>query len=196
MKHNSILLLIGFFIIPHLILSQENNEIKPSFINYLNEESEAIEVNADLFYYVSAESSEDFLQHMQSSLIAFVKGNQSTSIDEIELEDGENDKTNLTSSCAVQELALEHIEKHLNNQKTYNGLVIKNLFDQKPLNFSDEQVYAVVLYSSKLRGFMEPYLQPLRKLKEQDNIPFVIVTMDTDKLDGLPDAYKEPIMKN
>ncbi|MEX0996277.1 MAG: hypothetical protein WDZ45_04450 [Flavobacteriaceae bacterium] len=167
-----------------------------NFIEYIEEESKALSVPAESFFYVSVSSKEKFIENMQPALIAFVKGNLSTSIDEIEGHDEQNGVVNLNSSCSVQQLSKEHILNHLNDKKSYEGIVIKNIRDQKPITFNEDQIVALVLYSSKLRPFMDQYLAPLKKLKEEENIPYIILTMDLEDIKGLPDLYQNSVFEN
>lgn len=182
-----IVFLSSFF----LINAQETNYLK-----YIENESKALSVPVESFFYVSATSTEKFIENMQPALIAFVKGDLSTSIDEIEGHDDQEGVVNLNSSCSVQQLTKEHIIKHLNDKKSYEGIVVKNIQDQKTFTFNEDQIVAVVLYSSKLRPFMDQYLAPLKKLKEEENIPYIILTMDLEEIKGLPDLYQNSVFEN
>tara|TARA_R110000850_G_scaffold254614_1_gene380216 strand:+ start:107567 stop:107938 length:372 start_codon:yes stop_codon:yes gene_type:complete len=116
-----------------------------SYLNYIENESKALSVPVESFFYVSDSSTEKFIENMQPALIAFVKGDLSTSIDEIEGHDDQEGVVNLNSSCSVQQLTKDHIVKHLNDKKSYEGIVVKNIQDQKTFTFNEDQIVAVVL---------------------------------------------------
>jgi hypothetical protein len=182
---------ILFFICSLYSINAQN-----SYLDYIEKESKALNVTEESFFYVSNQSTENFTVNMQPALIAFVKGNLSTSIDEVEGHDDQNGVVNLNSSCSVQQLTKEHIIKHLNNKKSYEGLVVKNIKNQKTFTFDENQIVAVVLYSLQLRPFMDQFLTPLKKLKEEENIPYIILTMDLEEIKDLPDLYQNSIFKN
>ncbi len=167
-----------------------------NYLNYIEKESKALNVPEESFFYVTNLSAENFTANMQPALIAFVNGNLSTSIDEVEGHDEQNGVVNLNTSCSVQQLTKEHIIKHLNNKKSYEGLLVKNIKNQKTFTFDENQIVAVVLYSSQLRPFMDQFLTPLKKLKEEENIPYIILTMDLEEIKDLPDLYQNSVFKN
>mgnify|MGYP003629844071 FL=1 len=43
---------------------------------------------------------------------------------------------------------------------------------------------------------MDQYLAPLKKLKEEENIPYIILTMDLEEIKGLPDLYQNSVFEN
>ena len=174
--------------------SQQIEEQKRTSKNYVTEEANALNVPQEVFYYVSTESEVGFLENLHPSLIAFVKGNMSTSIDKIEGRNNEEGVVALgSSSCTVSMVTEELIEEYLENEKTYSGLVIKSITNQQPFEFSENQIVSVVLYSSKLKAFMDPYLNPVKKLKDDKNIPYIIVTMDIDNLSDIPDIFQNSV---
>lgn len=188
-KRNLILSFVSFVILTTV-------SAQSTYLSYIEDESKALGIPEESFFYVSDASTENFIENMQPALIAFVKGNLSTSIDEIEGHDDLEGMVNLNSSCSVQQLTKNHIIKHLNNKKSYEGIIIKNIQNQKSFIFNEDQIVAVVLYSSKLRPFMNQYLAPLKKLKEEENIPYIILTMDLEEIKGLPDLYQNSVFEN
>lgn len=184
--------ILTFFLFSILMSINAQN----SYLDYIEKESKALNVPEESFFYVSNLSTENFTANMQPALISFIKGSLSTSIDEVEGHDEQNGVVNLNSSCSVQQLTKEHIVEHLNNNKTYEGLIIKNIKNQKAFTFEENQIVAVVLYSSQLRPFMDQFLAPLKRLKEEEDIPYLILTMDLEAIKGLPDLYEQSVFKN
>lgn len=184
--------ILTFFSISILMSINAQN----SYLDYIEKESKALNVPEESFFYVSNLSTENFTANMQPALISFIKGSLSTSIDEVEGHDEQNGIVNLNSSCSVQHLSKEHIIKHLNNKKNYEGLIIKNIKSQKAFTFDENNIVALVLYSSQLRPFMDQFLAPLKKLEKEEGIPYLILTMDLEAIKGLPDLYEQSVFKN
>lgn len=166
-------------------IAQDNDK----HLIYLNEESSETNVNADKFYYVTSKSDSVFFKDIKRSLITFVKGNKSVSIDELNGSDS-NGTIQLNNSCGIKDLNLEMIKNNLNDIKGYKGLDIKRIKDQKPFDINRNEITGIMLYSKKLRYLVEPYLKKLNGLKEKYGIDYILITLDTTLIDSLPDSYE------
>lgn len=158
-------------------------------ISYVNEESSEINVDSSKFYYITNKSDSVFFKNMKRSLISFVKGDRSVSIDE--LNDSKPDgEIQLNNSCGIKALNLEMIENNLNKIKNYKGIEIKSIKNKNEFNIKNNKITAVMLYSKKLRYLVGPYLKKLNELKEEYGIDYILITLDTTLIDSLPDSYK------
>lgn len=166
-------------------IAQDNDK----HLIYLNEESSETNINADKFYYVTSKSDSVFFKDIKRSLITFVKGNKSVSIDELNGSDS-NGTIQLNNSCGIKDLNLEMIKNNLNDIKGYKGLDIKRIKDQKPFDINRNEITGIMLYSKKLRYLVEPYLKKLNGLKEKYGIDYILITLDTTLIDSLPDSYE------
>jgi len=179
--------LILIIIICHcsFCIAQDNDK----HLVYLNEESSETNVNADKFYYVTSKSDSVFFKDIKRSLITFVKGNKSVSIDELNGSDS-NGTIQLNNSCGIKDLSLEMINNNLNDIKGYKGIDIKRVKDQKPFNINRNEITGIMLYSKKLRYLVEPYLKKLNELKEKYGVDYILITLDTTLINSLPDSYE------
>lgn len=161
---------------------------------YLETVNENLGIPEETLFYVSSESSEDFLDHLRPSLIAFVKGNQSTSIDDITGKD-KNGNPVPVNSCDFTEAEVnkQYIEKFFDTDKSYQGIVLKNIKSKQQFSFPKDQIVAVVLYSKKLNPQIDPYVSYLKKLKKEEGIPYIFVTMDLEDLKDIPDIWQNTI---
>jgi len=179
--------LILIIIICHcsFCIAQDNDK----HLIYLNEESTETNVNADKFYYVTSKSDSVFFKDIKRSLITFVKGNKSVSIDELNGSDS-NGTIQLNNSCGIKDLSLEMINNNLNDIKGYKGIDIKRIKDQKPFNINRNEITGIMLYSKKLRYLVEPYLKKLNEFKEKYGVDYILITLDTTLINSLPDSYE------
>lgn len=193
---NSTKYLLGFIVLFSLnsCVSIKFNKEKTGLEKYLETVSENVGIPEKTLFYVSSESSKNFLDHLRPSIIAFVKGNQSTSIDRITGED-KNGNPVPVNSCDLTETDIDksYIEKFLNTDKSYKGIVLKNIKSKKKFSFPKDQIVAVVLYSKKLNYQIDPYVSYLKKLKKEDGIPYIFVTMDLEDLKDIPDIWQNTI---
>ncbi|MGM0634584.1 MAG: hypothetical protein ACQESK_00860 [Bacteroidota bacterium] len=184
-------LVLSFLIICTFLYSgaQETKSPSEKHLAYLNEEASETDVDKNQFYYVAKASDSTFLDNIQPSLIAFVKGEKSVSIDELEGKDVSG-KSQLNNSCGIDALTKEMIDEHLNEEKTYEGLVIKRIEDQASFAFEEDKIIGVMMYSKKIRYAAAPYLEKLAELKEKHGIDFILLTVDTEEMQTLSDSYQ------
>ena len=104
--------------------------------DYVKKNAEYLQIPKASFHYVSKESSANFIDNMQPSLISFVKGNTSTSIDEIMVDENGNGNLKPLNSCSNFDfITAEDIKKYLNNNKSYEDLVLKSIEDKSTYSF-------------------------------------------------------------
>ncbi|MGO3812521.1 hypothetical protein [Mesonia sp.] len=171
----------------------KTSEKMPSSEVYLDSLSKATEIDKKHFYYVSTESDSTFLKNIQASIVSFVKGNQSTSIDKIMVEN-ENGATVPLNTCGADRfITKEEVEDFLKKEKTYEGLVLKSIKTRENYTFPEDEIVSFVLYSKKVGAFMQPELNRVKDLKEKYNINFIIVSMDLEELHNIPDIWDNAI---
>ncbi len=187
--HSTFVISLIFLLNITYLNGQESNESLENHLSYLNDEASELGLEKKQFYYVSKATDSTSLQNIQPSLIAFVKGNMSVSIDELEGKEVSG-TTQLNSSCGIESLTKAMIDENLSHEKSYKGLVIKRIEDQESFAFEEDKIIGVMLYSKKIRYFAAPYLKKLSDLKENHGIDFILLTIDAEEMKSLSDSYQ------
>lgn len=184
---------LKYFLLFNLIsligFGQDNLPLSDLHLQYIEEESKEIGVDQDLFYYVTKASDSGFMENIRASLFSFVKNNNSTPIDDMKLlKDG--DELDFNSSCSVSEVTHELVLKNLNSDKTYNGLNLRHIQNQQKFKFPKDTLVGVIFYSKQLRYLIKPYLDKAKALREEHDLHFILVSLDTDKVKSIEDSYQ------
>ncbi len=195
MKKISILLmLLMLSILSSSCISIKIDKKKEKSEEYLEDVTKKLDVSEETFYYVSSESSPNFIENLQPSLISFVQGEESTSIDKIEVENKTGDSVSL-NTCHVSETQItrKYIQTFMKSNKDYKGLIIKDIKSRTQFNDLEKKLYAIVLYSNKIDNQIKPYISFLKKLKNEENIPYIFISMDLENLENIPDIWENTI---
>lgn len=190
-------ILIFTIVIPFLIscgasksLNNQKAQNSKTVANYLKETSELTKVQANKFYYVSTQSDSNFLKKIQPSILTFIKGDETATIDSLQLPQNKN-VTGLNSSCGVNDVTKKIIEYNLKKSPKidYHSMVLKSLKDYKIYNFPKDKIISLLLYSKKMGPFANQYIDAVKRLKKEYGIDFIIVMMDGQELKEIKDIY-------
>ncbi|MDO5577188.1 MAG: hypothetical protein Q4F84_08920, partial [Fibrobacter sp.] len=154
----------------------------------MKEVSVSSEISGKNLYYVSKKSDPAFLKKIHPSIIAFVKGEKTTTIDNLELPEDKNVK-GLNSSCGVDDITKSIIEYNLKNYPNidYNSVVLKNLETKEVFIFPKDQIISVMMYSKQMGTFANQYINTLKRIKKEFGIDYIIITMDGQDLNDIED---------
>ncbi|MBS1549050.1 MAG: hypothetical protein JSS94_04170 [Bacteroidetes bacterium] len=200
MRTKVIVLFSLFCLINYSTIKGQNNkstENSSKVSNYLAEVSKLSKISGNEIYYVSTKSDSDFLKKLQPSIITFVKGRKTTTIDNLQLPHNPNVK-NLNSSCGVDDITKNVIEYNLKEDPNidYNSVVLKNLKSKNTFVFPKDQIVSVMLYSKNMGVFSKQYVDTLKRIKKEYNIDFIILTMDGQELKSIDDIYYDSFDNN
>lgn len=200
MRTKVIVLLSLFCLINYTTIKGQNSkstENSSMVSNYLAEVSKLSEFSGNEIYYVSTKSDSDFLKKLQPSIITFVKGRKTTTIDNLQLPHNPNVKS-LNSSCGVDDITKNVIEYNLkeNPNIDYNSMVLKNLKSKNIFVFPKDQIVSVMLYSKNMGVFSKQYVDTLKRIKKEYNIDYIIITMDGQELKSIDDIYYDSFDNN
>ncbi|PZW41740.1 hypothetical protein LX95_01423 [Mesonia algae] len=160
---------------------------------YLNKVSDTQKAKKSKFYYVSKASSPDFINNMEASLISFTKNKQSTSIDKILVKDENGNEIPLNTCDNFTAIDNSDIENFLSNEKTYEGIVLKSIESQKLYDFPKNKTTTIILYTKKMDGLQDKYINLAKHLYKEENIDYIFISMDLENLKNIPDIWEETI---
>jgi len=161
--------------------------------DYLNKVSDKQNVKKSKFYYVSKASKPDFINNMEASLISFTKNKQSTSIDKILVKDENGNEIPLNTCDNFTAIDNSDIENFLSNEKTYEGIVLKSIESQKLYDFPKNKTTTIILYTKKMDGLQDKYINLAKHLYKEENIDYIFISMDLENLKNIPDIWEETI---
>lgn len=179
--------LLFILLCPLLLIAQDSSSQKS---DYMESVVNKFHIDSSKIYYVTDKSAKEFITNMQSSILAFVKGNQSTSVDAIKVKSDTGEDVSLNSCNADKTVSNTLIESFLTTEKNYKGLVLKNLKTGNLYSLPKDRTIAVLLFSKKMGSFVEPYIFRSKTLQEKENIDYIIITMDEEDLNEIKNIFK------
>jgi hypothetical protein len=181
--------LILIFLCPISLIAQDSLTRKDSYLKSVVDE---YNIEASRMFYVTDKSEKDFISHMQSSMLAFIKGNKFTSIDLITVKDEDGEQVTLNSCDASESANITLTKSFLNDDKNYKGLDIKNMESGELYSLHKDRRFSLLLFSHKLGILVKTYINRATLLEEKEHIEYIVITTDIEDLDEIENIYKNP----
>lgn len=169
---------------------KDNKNNSKTVLNYLDKTAELMDVPKSEFYYASTKSDSNFVKKMQPSILTFIKGNRSATVDSLQLPENRNIK-GLNSSCGVKDITKKIIQYNLKKHKSvdYGSIVMKNMQSHKMYDFPKDKIVSLLLYTNKMGILAKQYFDTVKRLKKDYGIDYLILTMDGQELKDIDDIY-------